>query len=428
MPPSIFVDVLGDSLAELLADGLRTQLEDRPDIAVVSHTKSSSGFVRDDFYDWTQAVTDLLASGDKIDAVVMMIGANDRQLLRDGDQSYELRSDEWKATYVRRIDGILALLKARNIKIFWVGLPPMKSDRLTADVVWFNEIYRDRTEAAGGIYLDIWDGFVDADGAYAATGPDINGQVAKLRAGDGVHFSKAGALLAAHYPERELRRAFGDAPMAAAPTMTSPLATPESGSPQPGGDASAALQPGAPGEEQPEPEKPEYGPVMPLDAVETSPGAPSSAPASPPDRARSPRPRPRRRRSGPRRPRIRRRRRSWCGASRSPQRKAGPMIFAGLAPRPPQPRSRRRAALSPSRRCPEGALSAAASSRPSAPRRWRGPPAGLRGWPRRPATGRGACRPPRRPCPARSGSSSSSAWTLPRAVEGDAGLVDQARP
>jgi hypothetical protein len=61
--------------------------------------------------------------------------------------------------------------------------------------------------------------------------------------------------------------------MAAAPTMTSPLAAPESGSPQPGGDASAALQPGALGEEQPEPEKPEYGPVMPLDAVETSPGA-----------------------------------------------------------------------------------------------------------------------------------------------------------
>ena len=194
VPPSIFVDVIGDSLADLLAEGLKTQLADRPDIAVVGKTKSSSGLVRSDFYDWTQAVTDLLAAGDKIDAVVVMMGANDRQQLKEGDQSFELRSDEWKAAYIRRIDGILGMLKAKSIKIFWVGLPPMKNDKLTADVVWFNEIYRERTEAAGGTYLDIWDSFVDADGAYAATGPDINGQVTKLRAGDGVHFSKAGAL------------------------------------------------------------------------------------------------------------------------------------------------------------------------------------------------------------------------------------------
>lgn len=264
IPPSIFVNVLGDSLADLVADGLKAQLADRPDIAVVPHTKSSSGFVRSDFYDWTKAVTDLLASGEKIDAVVWMIGANDRQQLREGDQVFELRSDEWRAAYVRRIDGILAQLKARGIKVIWVGLPPMKNDRLTADVVWFNEIYRERVEASGGVYVDLWDGFVDVDGNYAATGPDINGQVAKLRTVDGVHFSKAGSLLAAHYPEREIRRAFGDAPIAAAPTLTSPLAP---------GDAGASISTVVPGDaDQPEAEKPEYGPILPLETVATSPG------------------------------------------------------------------------------------------------------------------------------------------------------------
>jgi hypothetical protein len=88
--------------------------------------------------------------------------------------------------------------------------------------------------------------------------------VTKLRAGDGVHFSKAGALVAAHYPERELRRAFGDAPIAAAPTVTSPLAPDIV--PPPGETATAPTEPGE------EPEKPEYGPVMPLETVETSPG------------------------------------------------------------------------------------------------------------------------------------------------------------
>jgi uncharacterized protein len=265
VPPSIFVAVIGDSMAEMLADGLKTQLADRKDIAVTAQTKSSSGLVRTDYYDWPKAAADLLASGQKLDAVVVMMGANDRQQLREGENTLDPRSDEWKTAYQRRIDSLLAPIRAAGVRIYWVGLPAMKNDKLTADVVWFNEIYRERVEAAGGTYLDIWDSFVDADGAYSATGPDLTGQVTKLRAGDGVHFSKAGALVAAHYPERELRRAFGDAPIAAAPTLTSPLA-PDAAMPSPG---DSAITPSEPGEE---PEKPEYGPVMPLEAVETSPG------------------------------------------------------------------------------------------------------------------------------------------------------------
>jgi len=261
VPPSVFVHVIGDSLAEMLADGLEAQLADRTDIAVVPHTRSSSGFVRTDYHDWNGAVSELLAGPDKIDAAVIMLGANDRQQIKENGEALEVRSDGWRSAYVRRIDALLAQLKAKGIKTFWVGLPPMKNARLTADVVWFNEIYRDRVEAAGGTYVDIWDGFVDVDGAYTATGPDLNGQVAKLRAGDGVHFSKAGALLAAHYVERDLRRALGDAPIAATPSATVSL-----GLPVPD-EALGGAQPGAPAE------KPEFGPVMPLDAVETSEGS-----------------------------------------------------------------------------------------------------------------------------------------------------------
>jgi hypothetical protein len=274
IPPSLFVHVLGDSLADMLADGLKAQLEDRPDIAVVPHTKASSGFVRTDYHDWQKAAGDLLASGERIDAAVIMIGANDRQQIKEGEATLELRSDEWRAAYVRRVDALLALLKQRGIRIFWVGLPPMKNQKLTADMVWFNEIYRERVEAAGGTYIDIWDGFVDVDGSYVATGPDLKGQMAKLRAGDGVHFSKAGSRLAAHYVERELRRVLGDAPVIAAPSSTTPLATPGSLVTGPISAADLALVPSVskPGE-APQREKPEFGPVMPLVVVEPAPGA-----------------------------------------------------------------------------------------------------------------------------------------------------------
>jgi hypothetical protein len=256
IPPSLFVHVLGDSLADQLATGLADDLGDRTDIAVTSDAKPDSGLVRTDFYDWNRAVADLLAANAKIDAVVILIGANDRQTLREGDTALDPQSEAWQQAYARRIDAFLAPIKARNIKIFWVGLPPMRSDSLSAGMVNLNSLIRDRVTAAGGAYVDIWDGFVSSDGTYAASGTGLDGQTTRLRLPDGVHFSAEGARLAAHFVEGDLRRALGSAP--AAPVVASvPVAEPTV---EGDGTPPAAS------------EKPEFGPVLPLDAYETTPG------------------------------------------------------------------------------------------------------------------------------------------------------------
>ena len=54
--------------------------------------------------------------------------------------------------------------------------------------------------------IDIWDGFVDEDGRYAQSGPDVEGQTRRLRTSDGVYFTQAGARKLAHYVEREVQR------------------------------------------------------------------------------------------------------------------------------------------------------------------------------------------------------------------------------
>jgi uncharacterized protein len=255
VPASLFVHVLGDSLADQVAKGLTDVLDDRPDIAIVDDAKADSGLVRTDFYDWNKAVADLLAANTQIDAVVILIGSNDRQIIRDGDIRLDPQSPEWETAYRKRIGALIAPLKAKGIKIFWLGLPPMRSDDLSAGVVRLNSLYRDEVTAAGGSYIDIWDGFVNGDGSYAASGTGLDGQPARLRRPDGVHFSDEGARLAAHFVEGDLRRVFGDAPPAPV-IATAPVAEPTTD---------------APGE-APIVEKPEYGPVMPLDAYETTPG------------------------------------------------------------------------------------------------------------------------------------------------------------
>ena len=63
--PTYFVAVLGDSLGQMLAQGLSEALENRPEIAILRKTKEDSGLVRDDFFDWTTATRDLLASGEE---------------------------------------------------------------------------------------------------------------------------------------------------------------------------------------------------------------------------------------------------------------------------------------------------------------------------------------------------------------------------
>ncbi len=90
--------------------------------------------------------------------------------------------------------------------VLWVGLPAIRGTKSTSDMSYLDELYRERAEKAGITYVDIWDGFVDDQGRYALQGPDFEGQIRRLRTGDGVHFTKAGAVKLASYVDRELRR------------------------------------------------------------------------------------------------------------------------------------------------------------------------------------------------------------------------------
>lgn len=198
--------VLGDSLANLVASGLDEALNDRPDVAVMHKAKPDSGLVRSDFYDWPKAVNDLLAGEQKITVAVMMLGLNDRQSLREGEIVHEPMSERWLQLYRDRIDAIAAAFAAKRVPLIWIGEPPMQNARLSADLAIFNDLYRQRVERAGGQYVDLWGAYVDAENRYTAMGPDVTGQTTRLRLGDGIHFTKAGARKAAHFVDVLLRR------------------------------------------------------------------------------------------------------------------------------------------------------------------------------------------------------------------------------
>lgn len=272
--PTTSIVVIGDDMADWLAYGLEEVFSDSPEIGIVRKNKLSSGLLRYDGksdLDWWHAARDILAQ-QKADYVIMMLGLSDRQDIRQKDLAKEaekiaddkrakdelekkgeqkpivpnntdedaatiqlnkkvggvvdFRSDEWAKIYSRRIDETIAALKSKGVPVIWVGLPSIRGPRSTADAAYLNELYRTRAERAGITYVDVWDGFVDEDGKYSNYGPDYEGQMRRLRSGDGVFFTKHGAVKIARYVEHELRRYMSNqTPVAlpSAPIETSPF-------------------------------------------------------------------------------------------------------------------------------------------------------------------------------------------------------------
>ena len=82
----------------------------------------------------------------------------------------------------------------------------MRSPGQSSDAEAMNDLFREKAFINGAKFIDTWNGFTDEAGRYSAYGPDMTGQVKRLRADDGVHFTMRGYLKLAHFVEKELRR------------------------------------------------------------------------------------------------------------------------------------------------------------------------------------------------------------------------------
>lgn len=246
--------VLGDSMADWLGYGLEDAYSEQPDMGVIRKHKTVSGLLRyqpkGEPSDWAAAAKGILAT-EKPDAIVIMLGLNDRIPLREPDKKaakkdgaaevkpgdkptdnadaddadipdpgaivnerntrgsggmVEFRDDRWGELYEKKIEEMINIARSKGVPVLWVGLPAVRGPKAMADMVYLNNLYRDAAGKAGITYVDIWDGFVDESGRFLQQGPDFEGQIRRLRTPDGVYFTKAGARKMAHYVEREITR------------------------------------------------------------------------------------------------------------------------------------------------------------------------------------------------------------------------------
>src|SRR5215510_5531834 len=84
--PERNVLVLGDGMADWLASGLEDAYTERPDMGVIRKNRATSGLIKyqpkGEPSDWTAAAKQILAT-EKPDAIVVMLGLNDRVAMRE---------------------------------------------------------------------------------------------------------------------------------------------------------------------------------------------------------------------------------------------------------------------------------------------------------------------------------------------------------
>ena len=197
--------VVGDSLADGLWSGLYRAFQEDGNMEVVNKSKPSSGFVRADSYDWTKEIDDILKD-DTYQIVVVMFGANDNQAIKSGKEYIKPGTDAWDELYGQRVEAFVKKLRAKGLAVYWAGLPIMRSPDDSDDAEELNDIYREKSFINGAKFIDTWSGFTDESGRYSAVGPDMSGQIRRLRDDDGVHFTPRGYLKLAHFAEKEIRR------------------------------------------------------------------------------------------------------------------------------------------------------------------------------------------------------------------------------
>lgn len=197
--------VFGDSLGDGIWAGLYRAFSPDDNMEVVKKSRVSTGFVRLDYFDWNDRIKDI-ARAEKFHIAVVMVGANDMQPIRHNRKFHKIDSEGWREIYGQRIDTFIKRLKETHAAVYWVGLPVMRSAEQNAAMQVMNEIFREKAFINGVKFIDTWNGFADQFGRYSAFGPDLSGQVRRLRADDGVHFTIKGYRKLAHFVEREIRR------------------------------------------------------------------------------------------------------------------------------------------------------------------------------------------------------------------------------
>lgn len=129
----------GDSQMQSIAEGFKRNIGTESAFEAIDLAVVSSGFIRTDYYNWPAKFTALFKEVENeekpFDVVVLLLGMNDYQNFFDGNgKLFRFGTDEWIAAYIEKIKTVMNILQSSVKKVYWLGLPAVKSPSLNADI------------------------------------------------------------------------------------------------------------------------------------------------------------------------------------------------------------------------------------------------------------------------------------------------------
>jgi uncharacterized protein len=203
------VAVIGDSLSQGLGPAIERWMNPSV-VRVLSLGRPSTGLSREDYFNWQAGMRQIVEEF-RPDLVFVLLGSNDAQaqISRDG-AAIPVGSVRWLEGYRERAADLLGEATRAGTHVVWVGIPIVKERQRWAFYRRVNDIYRDTASADPfGTYVDAWTPFAGRDGGYTAFVRNDRGDLAEVRAADGVHFTHTGYSFLARMAIRAADQAFG---------------------------------------------------------------------------------------------------------------------------------------------------------------------------------------------------------------------------
>lgn len=188
------VFLAGDSLMQGVAPYIQQSLKKKYGINSINLSKQSTGLSYPKFFDWPKTIENTLKENPHIRLLIVLLGPNDpwdfpNPKAKSGPY-LKFSSSEWESVYRQRINRIVQIANANNVKIIWVGIPYIKATKLNSQTR-----YLDKTIQNELIGKAIWiptEQLVSGGSKQYVDTITISGQSVKIRSKDGVHFTPKG--------------------------------------------------------------------------------------------------------------------------------------------------------------------------------------------------------------------------------------------
>jgi hypothetical protein len=173
----------GDSLAGALGPSLGRMTGATGVVQPQYDSRISTGLLAGGF-DWPEHATEQLEQLDP-EVVVFMIGTNDAIIY----------DDSRAAEYTMKVEEMMKVLIGPGREVYWVNAPVLADEDDEENVLKVDEIQREVAArySSNVTFVDAHTLFADEQGEYQSSMTDESGKRIALRAGDGIHFTGAGA-------------------------------------------------------------------------------------------------------------------------------------------------------------------------------------------------------------------------------------------